>query len=239
MFVFIIYVFNHGELITYQHQIPKDEDEDEEKETIAPFPNPEKVIQIFVKTLEGKSVSLYAGDTNRFRVRNILTLFREVDPGWTGKIFKQACRAKLGATGKLPTRYTYGGRIIQDELVLDSLNIQAGSTVFQMADFAVRTGQTKQYIVMDRFGREHSVTMKDNKTVYDMKLKLWDLTSESPSTFSLWTNLRAGGDGFRFGTILKDNKFLYAYTPDIIEMDIPYKSDKTKYATVRFLSVSW
>jgi hypothetical protein len=151
----------------------------------------------------------------------------DADSSWTVKIFKQAVVNKQGAA-RMAVRYQYAGRYIQDDATLDSLNVQPGSTIFQMADFSSRKAQSKTYDVKDRFGREHVVTIKDNKTVYDLKMKLWELTSEPPSSFSLWTNLREGGDGFRFGTILKDTHFLFNYKPDVIEMDRPYKSDKSK-----------
>jgi len=189
--------------------VPAEEaDSDDEEEPRVKNADPTETYQIFVKSMTGKTVTI------------------DVDPTFTIQDVKNAVNAK--SSSKQAMRLIFAGRQPADKQQLGDLEIRAGSTLFQAYDFAKTAAAKETFNIRDRYGRSYAITMRTNKTVLDMKFKIWDEVGERPNNCSLWTNLRSSGDGYRHGTLLNDSLPLNRYRIDVIDIDVLYKRDDSR-----------
>jgi ubiquitin-protein ligase/ubiquitin/uncharacterized protein YegL len=198
------------------------EDDDDDDSNGAPVPDrfvrpadATEAFQVFVKTDGGKTVAL------------------EVDRNHTVLEVKILVNSRTSTTGRR-MRLTYGGRTMSDDSKkLSDYNVQPNANIFQFWDINFGRRAATTYDLQDTFGDTHEVTIHPDKTVFELKLKAWEITGQRPSQFSLWTQLVESGDGWRQGVLLDDNKRILSYNIDVLEMDKPYKRDDTRLTRIQ------
>eukprot|EP01122_Echinamoeba_exundans_P010759 TRINITY_DN4093_c0_g2_i1.p1 TRINITY_DN4093_c0_g2~~TRINITY_DN4093_c0_g2_i1.p1 ORF type:complete len:1407 (+),score=400.37 TRINITY_DN4093_c0_g2_i1:146-4366(+) len=199
-----------------------DNDDDDDGEGSATVPDrfvrpadATEAFQIFIKTDGGKTVAL------------------EVDRNHTVLELKILVNSRTGTPGRR-MRLTYGGRSMTDDSKkLGEYNVQPNANIFHFWDINFGRRAARSYDLQDTFGDTHEVTIHPDKTVFELKLKVWEITGQRPSQFSLWTQLVESGDGWRQGVLLDDNRRILSYNIDVLEMDKPYKRDDTRLTRIQ------
>lgn len=207
-------------LKTGDFAVDDDEDDDDEEPSSVPDrfvrpADPSVSFQVFVKTDGGKTVTV------------------DVDVKHTVLDFKIMINERTKTPGRR-MRLVFGGKQLNDDSkTLGFYSVEANSNFFQHAHLNFGRRAAKSYQVQDIFGDHHEVTIRTDKTVFELKLKLWELTGQRPAQFSLWTQLRDSGDGWRHGVCLDDTRRVMSYDIDELEMDKPYKRDDTRLTRIQ------
>ena len=148
-------------------------------------------MQIFCKNLSGKTIIL------------------DVNPADTIKQIKAQIESKEDIAVK-QQKLSYSGRILDDKLSLEFYNIQKESTLHLSLCNTIPLDELITvnvcYLNNNKSDVHKTYTLLGSTTIITLKYKIWNIENQNPAKFSLWKNLKPGGDGFYTGTYLQDNE---------------------------------
>eukprot|EP01121_Diplochlamys_sp_Union-15-3_P015501 TRINITY_DN5139_c0_g2_i3.p1 TRINITY_DN5139_c0_g2~~TRINITY_DN5139_c0_g2_i3.p1 ORF type:complete len:704 (+),score=145.45 TRINITY_DN5139_c0_g2_i3:728-2839(+) len=196
-------------------------DKVEEKDDGGVIPEPVSPLQIFVKTLTGKTITL------------------TIDKNWMVSVVKDLINKRMGQNQ--PLRIIYAGKVLQDNVKVEEYGIQENSTlhvIFSFSNYSPSGFGGKKTITIKERGwwrPQIKLTVDSSNTVYYLKLLIWQKEpNEVPHRFSLWSNMREIGDGWVTGTLFRDNKKLSQYNlSDLIEIRAPHAEEDNKLSRLQ------
>jgi len=183
---FLIFLFLFPLLISEKHQekvlailqqkIPPAEQSPAEKPKSISFHGlPEPIMQVFIKTLTGKTVTV------------------EVHPEYTVAHVKHLVNSKMGSD-EMAMTLIFAGRTLEDKMTIGSYNIRKESTIHQLYKMDGKSASRKLAIKalptgIRLFYTPKTVHVDSNESIQFLKLKIWQATGEDDLLFSFdWEN---------------------------------------------------